>query len=600
MARRALLIGCQRAGLHGVARSLARLAGALRRHGFRCTTALDAGAATIAAALGALCDATRRGDVAVIVYVGHGLLFESDVPLGDDGGPPRPRYLQALVPVDIDDARGAPRVITGLDLAVALELLDARCGNATLILDCCHAVGMAADLATDCPETRARVDDLKRQLREHRALKDRSPTRGPTQSGPVRVLASAAAFQAYEIDEGTSGHPRKIGAFSRALADVLRACPQDTPWWGVEAHVAARLADLSDREQWIGVEGPRERVLFSRARKPLPADALPCAWRHERLVVGGGREHGLRPRDRLTLHLGPRRSARCLGAIQLARVHAAESFVDDFPTALGRDLPAGAVARRLAPADPFGVTLDPSADLESLLTPSLPDWTTDPAAPKATIERRGDRLELIELADPRHPGGPHRIASVRADDPAARDVLRRGLRRLGAWLRIRDAHADDWRPTADDLELIVRADAGRDVPLTAIDAWIADVPLHLRAVHRGGITLGWLHCAAYRVAGDRTILPLTPGAVHGVPLRRDEPHDFVRPDRPEHRGFVFDARGPDDPADEWLLFYLSAHPILLHDLATVAAAHPRDLKFRDDRDDRPLRRLSIRYRLRRN
>lgn len=593
MARRALLIGSQRAGLHGVARSLARLAGALHCHGFRCTVMLDASASRIAAALRALCDVTTRSDAAVVVYVGHGLLFESDTPVADeDGGPPRPRRLQALVPVDIDSSTADdPRIITGLDLALALALLDARCHNATLVLDCCHAVGMASGVATGCPVVRETIEALKRELVAQRALRPR----GESTSGPVRVLASATVHQAYEIDEGTPGRPRKIGAFSRALAEVLRACPQDTPWWAVEARVAARLAELSDRQQWIGVEGPRERVVFGETSVNLPADALPCAWRDGRLVLDGGREHGLRPGDRFAVYSGPEAApTQLIGEAQLGEVRQTESIVDDFPPEIGGALLPGAVARRVAPAKCFAVTLEPSAEDLELLMPALPGWSTDHDQLAAAVELRGDRLDLIELSDARR-----RIASVQADDRAARDVLRCGLRRIGAWLRIRGAHADFWAPTQEDIALTYVSGSGRESPLQLLGEWSSEVPLRVRALHRGGITLGWLHCAVFRVASDRTILPLTPDSVHGVPLRCGEPYEFVRPGHPDQRGFVFDHRGPHDIVDEWLLVYLATHPIVLRHLETVAEALPPERTARGPEKTPPLRRLLIPYRLRR-
>jgi hypothetical protein len=553
--RRALLLGCDGRTLRGVRNSLARLRGALARHGFACDE-LRGDVVTAAALCQALAQfeaATRAGDAVVIVYVGHGLLFENrDYERAEPGS--EPRHLQALAPDDLATSTADDcHALTGLDLRVTLDALLDVADTVTLVLDCCHATGMVAGLVPTCATTRAHDDRLRRRL----AASQSRVRRTGAADGSVHLLGSGTLDRAYEID--LDGRP--IGAFSEALARALDAASADTAWWDLALQTQARLRELSPYPQWIGLEGPRERRIFTRLPAPLPLDGFPCTLVDGRLELAAGRLHGHRRGDRFAVSAG----RRLLATTEIAELRADTATLAPFPAALAPELGPGAVARCVRAAGAFVLDVGRDPDLADRLAPLPASWRVGGGDRTATLQAVDGWLHLAE-AGLRAP-----VVRVRRDDPDLRDELVRGLQRIGAWKRISAALLrDGWRPPPGELDIRVDAQLPARGPLE-LDA---GEPVHIELI-RDRAT--WpLYCSVFRVAADRTISRLTPHA-HGVPIHAGERYVLAPSELAPGRGVALEwsSAPADGPRQEWLLFVVSPGPLALHCLETGASAWPR-------------------------
>lgn len=286
MRYRALLIGAPLDDLEGVRNDVAAMEAVLVGRGFDVARRVGAAAtrAGILAAYDELISATRPGDGVVVYYSGHG---GHALPLTDDL-----RTLQFIAPVDYrqtkpDDFRG----IASDELSALLTRLTERTGNATVILDCCHAGRMSRDPSL---HTRALLEPASYDV--VRAHIDRLRIRSAaSRSRPaVRIVACGPGELAYEY-RGRAG--QRIGMLTEALVDALtEAGDTRITWAALMDRVRRRVLELAPTQR-PEVEGPSRRFVFDVAE-----DDAVSALRV--VVVDGGRGRlenaalfGVRPGD---------------------------------------------------------------------------------------------------------------------------------------------------------------------------------------------------------------------------------------------------------------------------------------------------------------
>lgn len=568
--RRALLLGCGGGSLRGVSRSLAALADELAARRFSLATCGPAATADeLLVALATFVRGARPGDTVVIVYVGHGVLLEhADHPRDPDS----PRHVQALLPVDhaashADDCRA----LTGLDLGLALRHLAARADNVTLVLDCCHAAGLVAE-----PGSLRDAADSPWHSRLRAALGERlAATRGELDE-VVRLVGCATHEHAYETSDSEGGW---IGLLSRTLAEVLAETRElALTWADVAAAVHARVREIRP-EQWIGLEGPRTRGVFTRADLSPPFGGYPIsATSPTTLEIPAGRLHGVHPGDRFAVVAAD-------GAV--LRVSPVTSITATTACLAGSDAPIGARAVCVRHCRPVGVSVTARDERDAAwLRPLLRRAGCTPGAHAhaADVHLVDGEVHVMDPDD----GAP----LLRARCDVATDAVVRVLQRLADWRRVRAAfvHAS---PGVDVVATTTRGD-GPPRPLSAAALTSADT-LHLQLSNAGRLA-PLIHCAVFRVTSSRVIVPLTRDA-HGVPLQVGEAWQLGRHEWSRER-----TRGlPVTPAlpgvrTEWLLIVGQPAPLTAHWLET-ATASPMPTIMRDSAP-RPPWCMALPYRVR--
>jgi hypothetical protein len=133
--------------------------------------------ANIRAALARLAsDEVQPADRVFIYYSGHG----GRAPVA---GPQGGSHRESLVPVDVDETPGQPRLLLDFELNRALAAIARRTLSITIILDCCHSTG-ATRMTSGGPDRRARFLDFEVDL------KGVSPVRIDGTGAPGGVLGS--------------------------------------------------------------------------------------------------------------------------------------------------------------------------------------------------------------------------------------------------------------------------------------------------------------------------------------------------------------------------------------------------------------------------
>lgn len=554
--RRALLLGCGGGSLRGVHNSLAVLQQELAARRF--ATAVCGPSATadeVLVALATFTRATRPGDAVVVVYVGHGMLLEHPDHAAPDDAAATPRYIQALVPVDhAASTAGDCRAITSLDLGLALRHLAARADNVTLVLDCCHAAGLASDVGDVRDPVASLWNQRLRAALGARLGATRSDAGEPGDlADVVRLVGSAAHEHAYEEPHGQGGW---IGVMSRALAEVL-AETRDLAlaWTDVAAAVHARVHAVRP-QQWVGLEGPRTRGVFTRAAATSPAGGYPCAATPAGPELPAGRLHGVRVGDRFAVISADGVTAR---VVDVAAVTATTARL------ACDEVPIGARAVCVRHRRPVGALIH-GRDLGDVAwLRGLADRAgcTPGARELAAHLRSSGGVVCVVDPDDSTP-----LLRVRRDDHAAGDAIVGALQRLATWRRVRAAFVH----ASAGLDAVASAarDGRSPRPLAAGPLTNADT-LQLRLSNRGRLA-PLIHFAVFRVTGDRTIVPLTRDA-HGVPLQVGETWDLG------HREFADDRGLPVVPAlpgerCEWLLVVGQPAPLDVHWLETAVVAPP--------------------------
>ncbi|HEX4701637.1 MAG TPA: caspase family protein [Pseudonocardiaceae bacterium] len=259
----ALLIGAELDGLSGVANDIDAMAKALASRGLtvrRCVGE-QATRAGILAAYERLIDTTESGNAAVVYYSGHGGFV---APPGAGVPGPGLMDMQFIAPVDYHDSQPDDfRGITSVELSVLLARLTRKTGNATVVLDCCHAAHMSRDpnlrvraLSRLAPydRLRAHVDRLRRDglLRTDLLV----PTGNPN---AVRIVACAPEQSAFEYQGHDGQH---IGILTESLTMALAEVgTEQVSWATIMDRVRRRVLALSPFQR-PELEGPARRLLF--------------------------------------------------------------------------------------------------------------------------------------------------------------------------------------------------------------------------------------------------------------------------------------------------------------------------------------------------
>ncbi|MEZ4428347.1 MAG: caspase family protein [Nannocystaceae bacterium] len=582
--RRALLIGCPVGELVGVENSLARLAACLLRRRFAVTDddilcGPQATCEAIARRLARFVDETRPGDAVVLVYVGHGATFGERERSDDDVAPAR---MHLILPIDYhQSAVGDSRFLTGVDLSDAITRIAEITQNVTVILDCCHAAGMI-DTSGDPGEAWREEWNaaMKDKISAHIRARSPGPLEGPGAPRPidavVRLVASSTTERAYQ----RRGVEAPIGLFIDALAAILDETEgRRTSWGEIVAAVQRRVA-AEHGDQWVGAEGPRERVPFSLETSALPARTFPCGGQGGQLWVDAGRIHGVAPGDLFVVR-GPVPEGDHTGAViteaRAVEVGAATTTLE-LVDPLTTPLVAGATATRersgeppileLAIADgldraPFLAALRP---LGCLVV--APGSAREPAG-RITITP--ERVALVEA-----PTGETILEAQNAANAVA--ALAAAVERLVTWLERAEVLAATGDPRVAGMLAVSwgvyeRGDR-RGAPLPYDGAQLpvgARLWLELRPTTR--LRVPQLHCAAFRVTAAREYRHLTAGDAHGAVLQARSSRTIGS--GPAGARWVladWDYRVPRTGLHtESLLVFASTRPLALHTLASPRA-----------------------------
>lgn len=314
MANQAILIGApllhHETRLLGVANDLATAENLLAGRGFRCQRlyAADANRDAILTLLDDVTGTLGPEDAVALYYSGHGGQVVRTGEVRDlRSSALHPRYHQFLVPEDFHDHDDAFHGILDIELSHAVARMLARTRNVTVILDCCHAGGMArrpdgaVDKGLDPRLFKPRVRQLNHLIRLRLdELRARIQAQGAPQLDAdahpdlVRLEAAHADCTALQISHG--GQPRSALTLGWAQADELHR-GQPVSWQGLHQTLRARLHGLTRGKQraWLG--GPGHRLPFSLIQAPAPG-ALALVRQGGALHLRGGSLHGIRPGDR--------------------------------------------------------------------------------------------------------------------------------------------------------------------------------------------------------------------------------------------------------------------------------------------------------------
>ncbi|MEZ4451096.1 MAG: caspase family protein [Nannocystaceae bacterium] len=591
--RRAVLVGCPVDGLVGVEGGLRELMAALRRRRFDVDESRDVlvgEAATeqaIVDRLRRLIGDTQAGDAVVIVLIAHCALVDDPDPGAALGS------IHIMLPSDFGCSTAEdPRLYTSPELARVLDALAAKTDNITLILDMCHAAGFVSGQdAPDAPlavaqerRLRASVGGRIAARRAHDLESLHESTHDARRVDPfstvVRLVASSTTEQSYprRRDDGVSS------LFSATLAEVLDAALDaalDAPmsWSEIIARVH-HIVRAQQHDQWVGVEGPRDRLPFSLER--APRWRIPCHIDAGSIRIDAGAIHGVRIGDRVVVRGMSRDEPLFVGrAAEVGPLEARLAAIDrPPPSALPIDafaviaLESPRAAVELAIDDrgrhdqgPFLALLDAHGCARA-----LPGEDTPVAA---RLEVAGGRARLVEL-----PSAELLLESDLTDLDRALARLRGGLERLLAW---RERWPEVPRGATDR--------SGASIATMLDLSWGLFDPDGLKGPPRGlsgesvrpgdrlwirlrpsaAMKHAQLHCDVFHVDARRDVRHETAAEAHGLVLRRAAPLPEGRTAADadlEHR--VAWPQGVPTTGDhrEFFLVVVSPQPLALHHLAT--------------------------------
>lgn len=207
---------------------------------------------SILAALGRLADDSRPGDIVVFYYAGHGSQRVNSLSTR------KLNHLdQTIVPAD---ANAGQFDIRDMELAAAFDrVLDriGRSGTLTLIFDSCHSGAITRGETSPAKVRWASADP--------RDAADSTRVEPPEDRGAL-FLAAAQDFEPSQevTTSDIDGTPRAHGAFTAALARVMRFAQPNEPAIQVFARVRAILQQDGRAQNPVlrGVESDRRRPLF--------------------------------------------------------------------------------------------------------------------------------------------------------------------------------------------------------------------------------------------------------------------------------------------------------------------------------------------------
>ncbi|MFV8754956.1 hypothetical protein ACNOYE_30780 [Nannocystaceae bacterium ST9] len=366
--KRALLIGV--ADDHPEQRldpgpTLAAMQGLLDDLGGWTLDVVDGRAATregILDALARLIAVTGPDDTCLIHYFGHGSVVRFDDVEGPLGRRPI-FYVTARRPSATWSLLG----VLDVELSLALARLDRICGNVSVILDCCKSGRtVRGDNVPSLPApawlpTLPDADECDRLL--------------DVESHPtiVRLTGSSALQIAFGVHHEGVGD---LGLLTSGFVEVVREAELrlDRLTWDAVVHrVRERAIRMRNGgEQWIGLAGPRERLVLSARRAALPRSVgyLPALTREVGWLRAGalqgvevGDEWGI-----AELALDENLEPRMLGRVRVDQVDLARArVVAASPECRPNALPLGASAYLLSAHDRLAVDVGEIAELASAL-----------------------------------------------------------------------------------------------------------------------------------------------------------------------------------------------------------------------------------------
>lgn len=416
LVRRALLIGVSGGGIN-VALAERRLRPALERLGFDEISVCSDGQATRAgmlAAIDRLLDVAEPGDAVFMHYFGHG---------------GRVRFVdleheQVFGYLTCTRQTREFEVVLDIELSRRLTRLDARCGNVTVMLDCCHSGEIVRERQAAAAPGAARELPAPAWARAALQAEPELELAIDSHPGIVRLCGASPKREAFAATRGG----RHIGRMTEAFLAALDEAGDDWPqlsWQTFGHRVREHVIGALDMEgQWVALAGPRARRLFSRECVRLPGSVsfIP-ADEPGRGYLRVGWQQGIEVGDRFAL-IDPRVGAegpRTVGVAEVLAVQRNRADVDCGEV----ELRAGTPAVLLRAAAPLRVAAD-DAELGDALATS-PWLARADAGADAQLRRDGDRL-VVSVAD-RCP------ARVPADQLAAAVITLEHHARVRALLR---------------------------------------------------------------------------------------------------------------------------------------------------------------------
>jgi Caspase domain len=409
MVRRALVLGSQIEGLHGVDNDARRMSAMLDARGFAIDLRIgtDATRAGILAGYDQLIATSAPDDAAVVYYCGHGY----HASISQEG-----RSWQCIAPTDLRDGSDTDwRGITAWELSIKQAQLTARTRNVTVILDCCHSAQLSRSDGVDGAIPRALPHPVRPGFDHHLAAL--RATYGPAFDAvdpvgnrhAVRVVACGRSEVAFERPDADGQYH---GVFTDVLIDVLTevgAAP--VSWAAIIGAIRARVLRQFVRQR-PDIEGPVRRGLFSLTEhEHLRSVAVAMAGEHVRLSVGQltgaaiGDTYDVVPAD------APTHDARPLARLEVIEVFATTATVRQISGV--HPIPGDTVARPLRrsfPRWPVAIEGSPTAiatlDAAIAASPTLRTSRPGELGPLATVRIAHDAVTIEDAGGPLFPPAP--------------------------------------------------------------------------------------------------------------------------------------------------------------------------------------------------
>lgn len=262
MPRRALLIGVPGGGIN-VALAAERLTPVLSALGFAIEQRTDNRATRtgILEGLDQLIEISEPGDAVFLHYFGHGGRVQfTDVDSDQVFG-----YVTCTKTL-----RGAFEAVLDVELSARITELEARCGNVTVMLDCCFS----GELVRSREDADISLSSHRREPAPEWAMElsmaPKVDLAIDSHPGIVRLCAASPKREGFAAVRGG----RHIGRLTEAFLEALDEIGEDWPrlCWATFAHrLREHVVEALDMEgQWVALAGPRSRRLFSTETVALP------------------------------------------------------------------------------------------------------------------------------------------------------------------------------------------------------------------------------------------------------------------------------------------------------------------------------------------
>lgn len=405
--KRALLIASPFGKLEGPINDVQSVAELLQRHSFDIVRLCGVAATRkgILEAWHTLVSQSKRDDIVVVYYSGHGGLVDSPQSSADNGrDETKRRRYQFIVPTDYGNTTSENfHGILDVELSVLVRKTTYKTKNVTVILDCCHSGRMARDPrhgAKAAPKGLPRVNhyDLSKhiaQLQEQGELSVQSHTTLEGNQYAVRIVAAADYEIAWEYDDEQG---KRVGAFTKALVPAMDDALNAVVSWKSVLLRVRELVNSEFPEQHPQAEGPYERIVFSREKNE--SSVLPVTEEDGEVVIKSGRVAGVREGSIYALMSPKHQGALEDQKLAEAKVKMVTGFRACLHLPSGFRLPQGGAFAYLKTQAPYRWPVAFPAELESskqrlLLSKFIrPEEAGDRGMVVARILKEGDNICL--------------------------------------------------------------------------------------------------------------------------------------------------------------------------------------------------------------